>query len=131
MHPRANQNATCVIAPLFPTTLIVIALVICVIAPPALIFNFSIASSTLIGWYISNGADQPLYFDSNIQGPPSKYNFYANIYPFARCLPEDTGTNTKPLYMHGSVIEDTLYYDLFFYNTLDTCKGFKQGDFRL
>ena len=97
----------------------------------AFIFNFSIETSTLIGWYITNGTDQPLYFDSNIQGTPSIHNFYANIYPLACCQPEDTGTNTKPLYMHGSVIEDTLYYDLFFYNTLDTCKGFKQGDFRL
>ncbi|MFT5072177.1 MAG: hypothetical protein ACI8V8_002151 [Chitinophagales bacterium] len=97
----------------------------------SIIFNFNVDLPSINGWYISNNSDQPLYFDSTIDGPPTIDNFYAHLYPYGRCNPEDTGFAQKPLYIHGSIASDTLYYDLFFYNSTDTCKGFKQAEARI
>lgn len=69
------------------------------------------------------GIDGPVNTNEHIFGPSTPSNFYGDLYPM-RC-------NDNDLMMHGSIIGDTLYYDLFFYNTTDTCKGFKVADARL
>lgn len=98
----------------------------------SLMINLNTDPNDFYGLYwLHNITGSPLNFDSAIDGPPTEDNFYVHLYPFQRCNPEDTGFAIKPLYMHGSILGDTLYYDLFFYNSLDTCKGFKQGDARL
>ena len=69
------------------------------------------------------GIDGPVTTNEQIFGPASPSNFYGDFWPL-KC-------NDNALMMHGSIIGDTLYYDLFFYNTTDTCKGFKVADARL
>lgn len=51
----------------------------------------------------------------------SIYDFEASLY---KVCPDLYGID-KPLIINGSIINDTLYYDLYFLYTTDTCKGFK------